>query len=283
MSSDTDEVLLTDQRRYPHGVPSWVDVTQSDLAAARGFYGDLFGWEVTDAMAPDAPGSYLVATLDGHDAAALAPADDSGDTAWRTYVACNDADATASAVREAGGTVLVPPEDAGPGGRTATCADPQGAVFHLWQARRRLGAQVANSPGAWNFSILHTPDPSAVLPFYAAVFGWAVDPELAVGMIRVPGYGDHLAATVDPHIHDRQEFAPPGFADVVAGFAAPDTELTGWQVTFTVADRDESVALAQRLGATVLSSADTEWTRDAVIRDPQGATLTLSQFTPPEW
>jgi uncharacterized protein len=50
-----------------------------------------------------------------------------------------------------------------------------------------------------------------------------------------------------------------------------------------VADRDESVALAQRLGATVLSSADTEWTRNAVIRDPQGATLTVSQFTPPDW
>ena len=31
MSNETDEVVLTDQRRYPHGVPSWVDVTQTDL------------------------------------------------------------------------------------------------------------------------------------------------------------------------------------------------------------------------------------------------------------
>jgi predicted enzyme related to lactoylglutathione lyase len=284
MSNDTDAVVLTDQRRYPHGVPSWVDVTQTDLAAARGFYGGLFGWDLTDAMPPDAPGSYLVATLDGHDAAAIAPAKGSGATTWRTYVACDDADATASAVSEAGGTVLVAPEDAGPGGRTATCADPQGAVFHLWQARRRLGAQIANSPGAWNFSILHTADAAAVLPFYASVFGWAVDPELGAGMIRVPGYGDHLAATVDPHIHERQEFAPPGFADVVAGISSDvDPGQAGWQVTFTVADRDASVAAAARLGAAVLSTADTEWTRDAVIRDPQGATLTLSQFAPPEW
>jgi predicted enzyme related to lactoylglutathione lyase len=282
MTSDNDNVVLTDQRRYPHGVPSWVDVTQIDLEGARAFYGGLFGWELTDAMPPDAPGAYLIATLDGHDAAAIAPAD-SGDTAWRTYVACDDADATASAVREAGGRVLVAPEDAGPGGRTATCADPQGAMFHLWQARSRLGAQVANAPGAWNFSILHSGDPDAVLPFYASVFGWAVDPELGAGMIRVPGYGDHLAATVDPHIHDRQEFAPPGFADVVAGVAAADSEQTGWQVTFTVADRDESAATAERLGATVLSSSQNEWTRDAVIRDPQGAVLTVSQFTPPEW
>ena len=282
--SDTDDVVLTDQRRYPHGVPSWVDVTQADLAAAQEFYGGLFGWELTDAMPPDAPGSYLVATLEGHDAAAVAPADDTGATRWRTYVACEDADATVAAVAEAGGTVLVAPADAGPGGRTATCADPQGAVFHLWQARRRLGAQVANQPGAWNFSILHTADPGAVLPFYAAVFGWAVDPELDAGMIRVPGYGDHLAATVDPDIHERQQFAPPGFADVVAG-VAPDADpaRAGWQVTFTVADRDASVATAERLGATVLSSADTEWTREAEIRDPQGAVLTVSQFAPQEW
>jgi predicted enzyme related to lactoylglutathione lyase len=283
MTSDNDNVVLTDQRRYPHGVTSWVDVTQTDLDAARSFYGGLFGWELTDATPSDAPGAYLIATLDGHDAAAIAPADDSGVVAWRTYVACDDADATVSAVREAGGTVLVEPIDAGPGGRTATCADPQGAVFHLWQARRRLGAQVANAPGSWNFSILHSADPDAVLPFYASVFGWAVDPELGAGMIRVPGYGDHLAATVDPHIHDRQEFAPPGFADVVAGVAPADSHQVGWQVTFTVADRDESVATAQRLGATVISSADTEWTRDALVRDPQGALLTLSQFTPPEW
>ncbi len=31
-------------------------------------------------MPPDAPGAYLVATLDGHDAAAIAPADDAGET-----------------------------------------------------------------------------------------------------------------------------------------------------------------------------------------------------------
>ena len=49
---------------------------------------------------------------------------------------------------------------------------------------------------------------------------------------------------------------------------------------FTVADRDESAAMAERLGATVLSSSENEWTREAVIRDPQGAMLTLSQFAP---
>jgi predicted enzyme related to lactoylglutathione lyase len=286
MSADQpdDQPVLTDQRRYPHGVPSWVDVTQPDLEAAARFYGGLFGWELTDVVPPGAPGSYLVATLDGHDVAALAPAAPSGRASWRTYVAVDDADATAAAVTVTGGAVLVAPGDAGPGGRGATCADPQGAQFRLWQARARLGAQVANAPGSWNFSILHTASSSAVLPFYRDVFGWAVDPELGAGMIRVPGYGDHLAATVDPQIHERQQFAPPGFADVVAGLLEDaDPAGAGWQVTFTVADRDESAATAERLGATVVSTSEDAWTRDAVVRDPQGAVLTLSQFAPAGW
>ena len=229
-------------------------------------------------MPPGAPGSYLIATLAGQDAAAIAPGADGA--TWNTYIACDDADITAAAVRDAGGAVIHEPRDAGPGGRTATCADPQGAVFRLWQARQRLGAQVANSPGSWNFSELHTSDLS-VLAFYSAVFGWEHDPLMGAGMIRVPGYGDHLAATIDPGIHERQASAPPGFADVVAGIAVT-TERPGWHVRFSVADRDDSVALAERLGATTLSSGETEWTRDALIRDPQGAELNLSQFSPPE-
>ena len=150
----------------------------------------------------------------------------------------------------------------------------------MWQARRRLGAQLANAPGSWNFSDLHTTDRERALAFYAAVFGWEVDSGLAVGMIRVPGYGDHLASTIDPHIYERQAGAPPGFADAVAGLEVTDG-APGWHVRFTVADRDSSVASAESLGATVLAATDTLWTKEALIRDPQGAELTLSQFAPP--
>lgn len=50
---------------------------------------------------------------------------------------------------------------------------------------------------------------------------------------------------------------------------------------FTVADRDASVATAEPHGAVVRSPAETMWTRETVLRDPRGAELTLSQFTPP--
>src|SRR5690349_17343468 len=96
-------VIVNDQRRYPHGVPSWVDVEQPDLDAAQRFYSGLIGWTFHNAMPPGAPGSYLIAQLQGHDVAALAPGDGS---TWNTYIACDDADATAAAIRQAGGRLI---------------------------------------------------------------------------------------------------------------------------------------------------------------------------------
>lgn len=148
-----------------------------------------------------------------------------------------------------------------------------------------MGAEIANVPGAWNFANLHVPDAAAAAAFYGEVFGWEIDDLGYLTMIRRPGYGDHLAATVDPGSYERQSgiHAPPGFADVIGGVAAPDTgDAPHWHVVFTVDDRDETAATAQRLGGTVLSSADTDWTHDAKIRDPQGGVFTASQFTPPK-
>lgn len=270
-------------RTYPHGVPCWIDTEQPDPAAAARFYGELFGWAFEDAVPADAPGSYLVASLDGQDVAAVAPAGDEP-IAWNTYVAVDDADATARAVTSAGGSVLQDPVDAGPGGRMASCADPGDARFRLWQARARPGAQLVNAPGSWNFSDLRTADPPRAQAFYMPLFFWEIT-DLGFGaMIRRPGYGDHLEATVDPGIRSRQSdvAAPPGFEDAIGWLAAAEPgETDHWHVTFTVQDRDTSVALAERLGAMVVSSEDTDWTKHALIRDPQGAELTLSQFTPP--
>jgi hypothetical protein len=89
---------------------------------------------------------------------------------------------------------------------------------------------------------------------------------------------------VDPGIRTRQAevSAPPGFEDAIAWLAPAAAGETGhWHVTFAVADRDDAAAAAERLGAAILASADTQWTRTALVRDPQGAELTLSQFTPP--
>jgi predicted enzyme related to lactoylglutathione lyase len=273
---------MTQARTYPSGVTSWVDVESPDMEATKRFYAGLLGWTFTRATPPAAPFQYLIAELDGQDAAGVGgPAD----PAWNTYVAVDDIDAASASVEAAGGSVVSPPADAGEGGRAASCTDPSGVEFRLWQAKRRLGAQVTNVPGSWNFSDLYAADPPASARFYAAVFGWQFADLGFATMIRVPGYGDHLASTTDPDIHERQSGVgvPPGFADAI-GWLSPAREdhQPGWRVTFAVADRDETAATAESLGGRVVNREDTDWTKVAVIVDPQGAEFTVSQFTPPD-
>jgi predicted enzyme related to lactoylglutathione lyase len=274
---------MADERSYPAGVTCWIDTEQPDVDAARHFYANLFGWTFSDAVPADSPGTYLIASLDGADVAAIGPAQGDAPVEWNTYIAVDDTDAAAATVRAAGGSITLGPVDAGPGGRLAGCVDPRGARFRLWQPRRRLGAQLTNAPGSWNFSDLHTTDAPDAAGFYAPLFGWEFDDIDFATMIRRPGYGDHLAATVDPGIFERQDgiFAPPGFADAIGWLVPLASGRDHWHVTFTVESRDDAAVAAETLGAVVISSDDTEWTRTALIRDPQGAQLTLSQFTPP--
>lgn len=272
---------MTETRTYPPGVPCWVDTEQPDVAAASEFYAALFGWTFEDAIPPDVPDTYLIASVEAQTAAAIGPSSTST-AAWNMYVAVEDADVGAQTVTSAGGSVLLEPADAGPGGRLVGCADPNGAQFRLWQPRKRSGVQVANVAGSWNFNDLRTADAATAQTFYSTVFGWKFDDLGFSTLIRKPGYGDHLAATIDPGIRERQEAedgVPPGYVDAVAWLVPAESgQPEHWGTTFAVADRDESAARAQQLGASVLSTGDTPWTKTATIRDPQGAELVLSQY-----
>jgi predicted enzyme related to lactoylglutathione lyase len=276
---------MNEPRTYPEGVACWVDIEAVDVDEAARFYGVLFGWTYLKTVSEV---RYLIAQLNGQEAAGIGQPSGANDLAthlasWNTYIAVQDIDQAAARIVEAGGRITEPPSDVGEAGRTASCLDPEGIPFRLWQAWGRLGAQVANMPGAWNFSDLHTAEPSAAVDFYTRVFGWSFDDLGFATMIRQPGYGDHLAATSDPGIHQRQsgDSVPPGFADAFGWLVTAQDEVRPhWHVTFTVADRDDAAETAEQLGATVLSTTDSGWTRDAQIRDPQGAVFTVSQYSP---
>jgi uncharacterized protein len=278
------QVMTKKPRTYPEGVTCWVDIEGADVEEAARFYGVLLGWTYIEVAAKP---RYLIAQLDGQDAAGIGqrPVDDpvARPAAWNTYISVRDIDEATARLVAAGGGITDPPSNVAEAGRSASCVDIEGLPFRLWQANRRLGAQIANTPGAWNFSDLLTADPSASMAFYTGVFGWIFDDIGFATMIRQPGYGDHLAATSDPGIHERQsgDKVPPGFADAFGWLVWAQDDQPHWHVTFTVADRDDAAAAAEDLGAIVLSTNDTDWTRDAQIRDPQGAVLTLSQYSPP--
>ena len=245
----------------------------------------LFGWTFSEATPPGVPFRYLIAQLDGHDVGGLGgpatpPRGDAyrRSVRWNTYVAVDDADAVAARVERLGGAVVA----AADGGRRGWPVGRRARSRRVSSSgsgrpRRRLGAQVANVPGAWNFSDLHTDEPEAARAL--------LRPGLRLGVRRRRlRHDDPRARLRRPPRRDGRPGhpraagggkAPPGSPTPSAGSCrvAPGDE-PGWHVTFTVADRDESADRAVRLGGSVVRTGDSDWTRTVVVRDPQGAVFT---------
>jgi predicted enzyme related to lactoylglutathione lyase len=139
-------------------------------------------------------------------------------------------------------------------------------VFCIWQAGLRKGAQVINEPSAWAMSALGTGDPDGAKAFYRELFGWESE-EFAPGvsLFRLPGYVGG----------EPQQPVP---RDVVAVMTA-GTEEARWSVDVWVASADETAARAADLGGRVLVAPhEIPGFRNAVIADPQGAVLSVSQL-----
>jgi uncharacterized protein len=274
---------------YPAGVPCWVDSDRPEPEASLSFYEGLFGWRFEDQMPAEASGRYFVAKLGGRSVAAIGSRPEGApDTppAWNTYVAVESADEVAAKVREAGGAVSMEPFDALGAGRMAVCADAEGAGFCLWQAGETKGAQLVNSPGSWNFSDLNSGDLERAKAFYGSVFGWKLEmvsvDGFEFGFWALPGYGDFLEQR-DPELRERMaaDNAPEGFADAVASMVPSEDATPHWGITFAVDDTDATASRAAELGGTVeVPPFDAGPVRNAVLRDPDGARLTVGKYDP---
>ncbi|MDT9071581.1 VOC family protein, partial [Escherichia coli] len=75
-----------------------------------------------------------------------------------TYIRVESADDAAAKITGAGGSVLKEPFDVFDAGRMGVFADPEGAVFSVWQPGSHRGAAAVNEHGAVNFNNLHTDD-----------------------------------------------------------------------------------------------------------------------------
>ena len=272
---------------YIPGVPCWVDTSQPDPEAAVRFYSELFGWQFEDEMPPGSEGQYFSARIRGGDVAAVGSIPEGAPqvATWNTYVWVESADETAAKVRDAGGSVVMEPFDVMDAGRTAAFADPEGAVFMVWQAKEHRGARIVNEHGSVNFNDLNTRDAETAKAFYGAVFGWRTL-DIPPGFLgwTLPGYGDYLERdNPDLRKNVAEVGGPEGFEDVVASIVPipdnqPDTPAH-WGVTFAVDDADAIAKIAPDLGGKVIvPPMDAPWVRLTVVADPQGAIFTASQF-----
>jgi uncharacterized protein len=255
---------------YAEGIPCWVDVTSPDLDRSIDFYRGLFGWDAEQATQPEA-GGYTLFSLNGKLVAAGSPPppDQEGvPSHWTTYLASDDADATAEKIRSAGGTVMMDPFDVFDSGRMTIAQDPTGAVFGIWQAREHIGAQLANEPGTLNWNECQTNDPEKAAGFYQEVFGYEIDeaPMVEAGevyrVLKVDGRGIGGIMRITP----RMEGVTPN-----------------WATTFSVGDTDETMRRTDELGGAVLAGPMNipDVGLYAVLRDPAGAVFGVLQ-PPPE-
>lgn len=246
---------------HPLGAPCWVDTLQPDPRAALRFYGPLLGWTFDEAtvMPSGLPGEYYAARVAGRLVAGIGQAPPSSPAVWAMYVRVEDVEQAVGRIREAGGAALAGPFDAGPDGRLAVVADATGAPFGLWEAGRRVGAELAGEPGTWAMSSLHSTDPYRAQSFYYAVFGWELDPVPGAPLARWRLAGEVVAVVT-----------------ATDGVAVPQH----WSVNFAVRDADATAEHATALGGTVLMGPlDTPGLRSAVIADPQGGTIAVTAAT----
>lgn len=254
---------MPERASYEAGTPSWVEYSSPDLDASIAFYAGLFGWEVPEPENAEQTGGYRLAMKNGRPAAGMMPQMQEGQpTAWTTYVSVDDASATAAAVTDAGGTVLVEPMDVLELGRMAVFADPTGAAFGVWQPGAFAGAGLVNEPGAIAWNELNTRDLSAAKEFYGAVFGWAFDDQEMDG-------GETYSMIV------LGERPVGGVLDLVAR-EVPEVVPAHWQVYFGVEDTDATIEAARAAGGGVmLEPVDIPFGRFAILTDPHGASFAV--------
>jgi len=243
----------------------WHDLITDDVAAARRFYGGLFGWSFEDSQRPGG-GAYTLIKSRGNYIGGMLQLGDPGDgrdyTRWLGYLSVADVDAAANQVQAAGGSVLAAPHELGRIARAAAVEDPQGAVVGL--VRSHVGDPhdaIAAGPGRVVWDELLAADDSAAGAFYGSLAGYQVE--------TVQRRGGHYTLL---NADGRQR---AGILQRPNDGIEPQ-----WLTYFAVEDPVAASTQAAALGGKILlaPSADLREGSMALVEDPNGAVLALQKW-----
>jgi predicted enzyme related to lactoylglutathione lyase len=247
----------------------WFELATTDQAAAKKFYGGLFGWTANDfPMGPNA--FYTMFQLRGRNVGAACTlwpeeAKQGVPPHWRTYVAVTNADEMAAKAKSLGATVLAGPFDVAEHGRMAVLRDPTGATINLWQANQQPGVGIWSEVGAFCWSELLTRDTTAATKFYTSLFSWKT---------KVTD------TTAFPYTHWQNDGTDIGGMMAIMEQWGPMPPH--WDNYVQVQSCDETAAKAAALGGKVcMPPTDIAKTgRFAMLQDPQGAVLSVIALLP---
>ncbi|WP_413761272.1 VOC family protein [Streptomyces sp. MMBL 11-3] len=176
-------------------------------------------------------------------------------TVWTVYFATPDVRDMSDRIRKGGGQIVTAPVPVGPYGVAALAADPEGAVFGLWQAGTHTGFGGRREPGA------PAPGTFAWVELYAR--DTAVADAFYPGLFRDALFGPGVT----------REFGRAPVTDVFPAEMPPH-----FLVHFAVRDCEAALATVTRLGGRVHTPPfDASYGRVAVVSDNQGASFALLQ------
>jgi hypothetical protein len=168
----------------------WYDVMTTDVEAAKTFYRKVMGWQAKDSGLADR--SYTILSMGDVSVGGLMALPDDARArgvppCWTGYVGVDDVDAFTSRVRAAGGTIAHPPQDIPSVGRFSVVADPQGAVFILFQGAGKPpdAPDTSSAAGHVGWHELHAADGAKAFDFYADLFGWTKADAMDMGAMGI--------------------------------------------------------------------------------------------------
>ena len=128
-----EQEVSSEQPQPKIGEVCWNEVMTTDPEAAKGFYGELFGWSFSEMdMGPEA--TYYVAKRGEFQTAGIMklPPNVPAPPHWLAYIFVADLDDATARVEGLGGKVHMPPTDIPNIGRFSVIEDPLGAVISLF-------------------------------------------------------------------------------------------------------------------------------------------------------
>jgi predicted enzyme related to lactoylglutathione lyase len=259
---------LMDPASQEHHVGKIVllNLVTPDLAAAKTFYGGLFGWTFRDIPLGDT--AFAQALLDGHPVAGLfqrpVKAGEHRQPAWLGFISTTDVDATTKLAVEHGAKLLFGPHDIPALGRDAVLADPQGAVFAVLASSSGDPPDVLAAPGDWIWASLITTTPDTDAAFYQTLFDYDVF-ELPAD----PG-AQHLLLASGNYARASVNSLPGGVPNL----------HPHWLQFVRVGDAVATAAKVTALGGRVLVEprVDRQGGKVAVVADPLGAPFGLLEW-----
>ncbi len=249
---------------FPSGRFVWFEYVSTDLPKAQGFFGELFNWKTQSVPAPTLPGGqYTMIAAGEHTLGGYmqTPPGVPAQPHWLAHLQVQSATATAAKITAAGGKLLMGPMAMGDKGTYAVVADPLGARFALWQPAKAEAGEYRGVPGTFCWNELYTDDAAKSVSFYEAIA------ELTDKPMEMGPMGTY-------HV---LESAGKGRAGIMK---SPMPGIPQhWMPYVQVANVDESLAKAKRLGADIKVPVVMApgVGRFAVFMDTQGVSLGILQ------